>query len=347
MKIVEIISEDSIFETACKCFCGHKRKRVVSYFMHNWPDEVGKLSKELRDGTYKERKARIFTITEPKKREIMNIHFRDRVYQRALSNKALYEQTTKAFINDNFACQTEKGTDAARDRFKEFLQRHYRQNGNSGYVLKIDIKGYYPNMNHEFAEEMLKKYLEKDAYDATIKILRGMPGKIGYNPGSQIIQIIGIAALDKIDHFVKEVLRVKYYIRYMDDMILIHKSKEFLLESLEKIKGKLHLQKMQENQKKTKIFDLAKPVKFLGFVYHLTKTGKVYVLADPKKIKHEKKKITRMINLVRTGKLRKYDVDRHFKAYKASVRYGNSHKLLQRLNTWYCAQWEDFENGNH
>ena len=158
---------------------------------------------------------------------------------------------------------------------------------------------------------------------------------------------IGIAALDKIDHFVKEVLRVKYYIRYMDDMILIHKSKEFLLESLEKIKGKLHLQKMQENQKKTKIFDLAKPVKFLGFVYHLTKTGKVYVLADPKKIKHEKKKITRMINLVRTGKLRKYDVDRHFKAYKASVRYGNSHKLLQRLNTWYCAQWEDFENGNH
>lgn len=68
---------------------------------------------------------------------------------------------------------------------------------------------------------------------------------------------------------------------------------------------------------------------------------KVVILADPQKIKHERKKVLRMVALVDKGKLTKHDVDVHWKAWKASVRYGNSHNLIYKLNRWYESLWEE------
>ncbi len=336
-----IIGIEALFESMNTCAKGVKWKGTVAYWRHHWTDEVPKLSRQLHDGTYKERRAKFFTITEPKRREIMSIHFRDRIYQRSLNDTAIYPQVVRSFIHDNFACQKGKGTNAARDRLKEFMQRFFRKYGTDGWVLKIDIKGYYPNMDHKFAEEMLAKYLDDETYQMAKNVLTRLPGEVGYNPGSQIVQIVGITALDKIDHFIKERLGVKLYIRYMDDFLLIHHDKAFLEECLEKIKEQLGIQKMEINERKTFIQSVTKPVTYLGFVYRLTPTGKVVILARPEKIKHEKKKVRRMIGLVKKGKMTKHDVDVHFKAFKASVRYGNSHKLIYELNRWYESLWEE------
>lgn len=343
MDIENIISVDALYNSMVKCSQGVKWKGTVAYYRHHWPDELEKLSAQLHDGTYKERKAKFFTITEPKRREIMSIHFRDRIYQRSLNDVAIYPQTSKSFIADNFACQKGKGTDAARDRLKEFLHRYYRKHGAEGYALKIDIKGYYPNMKHDFAESMLRGYLDDETYQLAQKVLAHLPGEVGYNPGSQIVQIVGITALDKIDHYIKERLRVKYYIRYMDDFILIHNDKDFLEQCLNKIEEKLKEQGMEINVTKTYIQKVSEPISYLGFVYRLAKSGKVVILADPKKIKHERKKILRMRKLVDQGKLTKHDVDMHFKAYKTGVRYGNSHNLINRLNKWYTSLWEGMD----
>lgn len=323
-----------------KCARGVRWKGTVSYYCHHWPDEIEKLSQQLHDGTYRERKAKFFIITEPKRREIMSIHFRDRIYQRSLNDTAIYPQVIQCFIADNFACQKGKGTKAARDRLKECLHLFERKHGTHGYVLKIDIKGYYPNMSHEYAEKMLKNYLDPETYEMAISVLARLPGEVGYNPGSQIVQIVGITALDCIDHFIKEELRVEYYIRYMDDFILIHHDKVFLEECLTKIKEKLKEIEMETNAKKTFLQKISDPILYLGFVYRITDTGKIIILADPKKIKHERKKIKRMVALVAKGKLTKREVDTHFKAYKASVRYGNSHTLICRLNRWYESLWK-------
>lgn len=344
MNIENIISEDALYESQRKCSKGVKWKGTVSFYRHHWPDEIGKLSRQLRDGTYKERKPKYFTITEPKKREIMSIHFRDRIYQRSLNDIAIYPQTSRSYIHDNFACQKGKGTMAARDRLKEFLQRYYRKHGTEGYVLQIDIKGYYPNMRHDFAEGMLKSYLDCETYELAKKVLAHLPGKIGYNPGSQIVQIVGITALDKIDHYIKERLYIQYYARYMDDFILLHKDKGYLKYCLSEIERMLKQQGMELNVEKTEIRSITYPIQYLGFVYRITRTGKVVILAAPEKIKHERKKILRMKALVECGILVKRDVDKHFKAFKSSVRYGNSHNLICRLNRWYEGLWKGAEN---
>lgn len=337
----EIIGIDALFESMNKCAKGVKWKGTVAYYRHHWPDELAKLNRQLENGTYKERRARFFEINEPKHREIMSIHFRDRIYQRSLNDVAIYPEVSRSFIADNFACQKGKGTIAARDRLKDFLQQFYRKHGTDGYVLKIDIKGYYPNMLHEYAESMLKKYLDDETYQMAQKVLHHLPGDVGYNPGSQIVQIVGITALDKIDHHIKERLRVKFYIRYMDDFLLIHHDKAFLEHCLREIVAKLKACGMAINEKKTYIAPVSKPILHLGFLYRLTGSGKVVILATPEKIKHERRKILRMVALVRKGKLTKHDVDVHFKAWKASIRYGNSIKLIQRLNEWYVSLWRD------
>ena len=331
----DVIGEDALYCSMEKCAKGVKWKGTVAYYRHNWTDEIKKLSNELVSGEYKERKPKYFTVTEPKRREIMSIHFRDRIYQRSLNDVAIYPQTSKRYIRDNYACQSGKGTQAARERLNELLHRFYREHGTGGYVLKIDIKGYYPNMSHKFVGEMLKGYLDADTYDMAMGVLDRLPGDIGYNPGSQIVQIVGITALDKLDHYIKERLGIKYYIRYMDDFILMHEDGSYLADCLREIEKILKSYGMSTNEKKTYIMGISKDILFLGFVYRLTKTGKVIILASPKKIKHERKKIARMLNLVKSGNLELWEVDKHFKAFKASVRYGNSSKLICRLNAWY------------
>lgn len=336
----DVIGVDALFESMNKCAKGVRWKGTVAYYRHHWTDEIDKLSQQLHDGTYKEKRAKFFTITEPKKREIMSIHFRDRIYQRSLNDVAIYPQVTESFIAENYACQKGKGTKPARDKLKEFLHQFYEEHRTDGYVLKIDIKGYYPNMNHEFAETMLKEYIDDETYRMAQPVLAHLPGDIGYNPGSQIVQIVGITALDRVDHYIKEVLKIKYYIRYMDDFLFIHNDKGYLEMCLESVKGLLKKQKMCVNEKKTHIKRVTDPIPHLGFIYYLKDTGKVVVIADPKKVKHERKKIVRMVNKVKKGEMTKHDVDKHFKSWKSSVRYGNTHKLICRLNRWYESLWE-------
>lgn len=334
MKKEKIIGFDALYNSMEKCKKNVSWKPSVAHFTHNWTSECRKLSNELMSGTYKERKTKYFTITDPKIREIMSISFRDRVYQRSLNDVALYPQTSVSYIPDNFACQKHKGTDKARRRLKEQLQSFYRKHGVNGYALQCDIHGFYGNINHRIAIQILNSYTDKETAEMADSILAGFPNDIGFNPGSQIVQIVGITFLDRLDHFIKERLRIKFYIRYMDDFILIHESKEYLIYCKEQIENKLLELELSFNPKKTRIYKVTDGILFLGFVNYLKPTGKVVIIANPKKIKHERKKLRRMANLVKQGKLSKSDFYLHFKDVKACLRYGNSYNLIHNLNQY-------------
>ena len=346
----DIYDEDVIYWKMKQAISGVRWKPSVGYFVHHYISEIDELSQMLRDGTYAPRKPRYFKITEPKPRTIMSVHIRDRIYLRALNDIAIYPQITKSLIPDNFACQKGKGTDPARKRLKEFLKANYRHHGCQGYRLQVDIHGYYPNMSKEHAKSVFRKRMTKETYPMAEQALGYHPGEIGFSPGDQTIQNVGIAALDDLDHFIKERLRIKYYIRYMDDFVLMHPNEEYLNYCLREIKKILAKQSMTINPIKTEIQPIANPIIFLGFKYRLTESGKVIIHADPRKIKHERKKLKRMVAHVMAGKpimkkkrtisLSKHDVDAHFRAYKATIRFGNSRKLIYNLNRYYNSLWK-------
>lgn len=154
-----------------------------------------------------------------------------------------------------------------------------------------------------------------------------------------MIQIAGITALDGLDHYIKEQLRVKYYLRYMDDSLIIHNDKEFLEDCLIKIKSKLKELGFTLHPKKTRIYKLNKEIKFLGFTHRLTNTGKIVMLVSTDTVKRERRKLVRMSHLVQKGYMKKSKVDECYTSWKAHAGKGNSYKLLKRMDDFYKNLW--------
>lgn len=342
MDMENIIGFDALYDSMHKCKKGVMWKGSVAHYVLNSMEETYKLNQQLESGTYKARQIAKFTITRPKKREIISVCFRDRVYQRSLNDNALYPVMTNSFIRDNWACQKGKGTDDARDRMKQFLQEMYRKHGTNFYGLQIDIHGYYPNMRHDKTNELLREKLDEAIYRMAVSVLDGQyAGEVGYNPGSQMVQIVGISALDKHDHKIKEQLEVEKFGRYMDDSLLLHQDEKYLGYCREEIRKALAEIGMEFNPKKTKVFDVKDGFTFLGFRYHLTDTGKVIMLIDAKNVKEERRKLRRMVRKARKGEITKAKVDESYNAWKKHAKKGNSFKFLQRMDKFYKELWRE------
>jgi len=331
----DIIGFEALWDSAMKCKRGVMWKDSAAAFCLDAVQNVSRLSDELEDGTYKERQHKYFTIKSPKEREIMSISFRDRVYQRSLNDVGIYPAMAKGFIYDNCACQKGKGADFARKRLKTHMQRFYRKHGSAGWVLKMDVRGYYPNMRHDVAKATFQRRLEPVIYERAATVLDSFPGETGFNPGSQIIQIAGISVLDPIDHCIKERLRAKYYIRYMDDMLVI--SHDFAeLEAIKAaVAGKLRLMGFELHPQKTRITALTEGVMFLGFRYRLTDTGKVIMTLDSDRVSAQRRKLRRMAGKVRNGTLTREKMAESYTCWRSHAAKGDSYALLKRMDNFF------------
>lgn len=335
-----VVGFDALYESMNKCRKGVIWKDSVASFVLNDLERVIKLSRDLEDGTYKAQKPITFTLMSPKRREISSIGFRDRVYQRSLNDNAVYPIMSKSFIYDNYACQKGKGTDAARNRLKEFLYKYYRKYGSRGYVAQFDIRGYYPNMSHAITDELFKEKLPVSVYLLVQRILNEQyVGDHGYNPGSQLVQIVGISVLDKFDHFVKEVLRAKYYLRYMDDFLIISCDREYLDACVAEIQKELQKLEFELNSDKTKISSLENGIDFLGFHYNLTDTGKVVLTVKSSNVKNERRKLRRLVSKSKKGFLPKEKVDESYASWRNHASKGNSYNLLKKMDEYYKSLW--------
>ena len=343
--ISDVIDFEPLYDSMLKCKKGVMWKDSVASYRLNAIERTINLSRELRTGQYKASPTVKFRITSPKPREIASITFRDRVYQRSLNDNVVYPIMSKSFIYDNFACQKGKGTDAARKRLKEFLRKYYREHGHQGYVAQFDIKGYYPNMDHEIAENIFKEKLPPEIFKMVERILHEQyEGAKGYNPGSQLIQIAGISVLDGYDHYAKEQLRAKYYIRYMDDFMIISHDKEYLRDCVEKTVKYIEGLKFEINRKKTKIYELSEGIEFLGFKYTITESGKILMFIKPENVKRQRRKLRRLVGKAKRGLIPKEKVDESYAAWRNHASKGNTYKLLKRMDSYYAGLWRE-ENG--
>lgn len=337
-----IISPEAMYDSAVKCKKGKLYKSQVAKFWLHGIEECWKLSNQLNDGTYKAGNTHIVHITRPKHREAVATQFRDRVYQRSLNDCALYPAMTKSFIYDNMACQQGKGTDLARSRIKELLHKAFLNYGYDFFILQCDIQGYYKHMRHEIVAASLERKLPTEILNRTMSILGTQyEGDVGYNPGSQMVQIAGISFLDRFDHFVKEMLHRKEYLRYMDDFLIIGKTEAELRRVLDEIQKYLHFIGLSTHPKKTRIFHQKSRMKVLGFSFYVTRTGKVIMQVDPKNIKDRRKNIYRCSRLVKAGKMTWAKADELFTAWLAHAAKGDNPRAIERIKKYYLQCMEE------
>lgn len=237
----------------------------------------------------------------------------------------------RRLIYDNAATRSGKGTDFARNRLKHFYYDYFNKHkSNKGYVLKCDIHHFFERIDHN----VLKEILNKDIEDKSIlKLLYKIIDSYYYEPnkglpiGNQTSQLFAIRYLDYMDRIIKEKFQIKYYIRYMDDFILLHESKEYLVQVLNNISNVLKDKFKLELNKKTRIYKLSESVEFLGFTYKLEENQKILMRINSKKRKRFLKNIKSKINLYKK-------LESTFISYREHVSkgYNNSFKLrIDRL----------------
>ena len=335
---------DALYGSMMKCKKGVMWKASVASYRLNAIERTISLMESLNNGTYKPKAPMRFKVTHPKPREIASVSFRDRVYQRSLNDNVVYPKMTESFIYDNYACQKGKGTDFARNRLIEFLRSYYRKYGNKGYVYQFDIQGYYPNMSHEVCENAFNKKLDNDIFKQVQSILHNQYNRdIGYDAGSQLIQIAGISVLNGLDHLCKEQLHAHFFGRYMDDFLIVSSNKKYLLFCAERIEKYLEYLHFNLNEKKSHCYNLSEGIEYLGFTFRLTNTGKVLMLIKSENVKAERKKLYRLVKQSKLGKLPKSKVQQSYEAWRNHASKGNNFKCIQRMDAYLKSLWNKEE----
>lgn len=198
------------------------KKGYVKNFEANLEQELYQLQKELRAGTYRPGPLKSFIVRDPKTRKISASHFRDRVVHHAICNviEPIYEPR---FIHDTFANRIGKGTSGILKRYDMFK----RKVGKNGYVLKADIRKYFDTVDHEVLLGILRRRIKDDQLLGLVKLIlenhkTKTPGK-GMPLGNLTSQFFANIYLAELDNFVKHELRAKYYLRYVDDFVIVGK----------------------------------------------------------------------------------------------------------------------------
>ena len=254
------------------------------------------LQNDILSGNYKVSPTTNFYLNERGKiRHIEAPAFRDRIVQKTLMKSVLTPSLTPYIIYDNYASIKMRGTTFARKRFEIMLKKYYAQNKLDGYMLMIDIKKYFDNIDHEVLKQIIAPKLIKEPQEIIdlIHYIIDSSSKTekGLNLGSEAPQILAIYYLNPIDHFVKVVKGIKYYGRYMDDIFIIGKDKKELKALLTEIVEKLSELKLEINQKKTHIVKLSHGFTYLQVKCNILPSGKILKRPSHGKIVRERRRL--------------------------------------------------------
>ena len=304
-----IVDYDIVLNTYYNIRGNIRNKKKVIRFEILLNSNINYLVDNINNNTYKLSKYNIFIIHEKKYRVILSNNIFDKIYNHLVSNLIL-SKLDKYLINSNTASRVNKGINYSRYLLLKYL---IKVKENDFYILKFDIKKYFFNIDHVILLNLLSKYLNKNELLIIKNILDStnleyINTKINYfnnkynldlprysfnkglSIGSVCSQMLAVFYLNEFDHFIKEKLNCKYYIRYMDDGIIIDNDKERLKKVFNVLKELIKKYKLEFNNK-TRIYNSTYGFNFLGINYYVINKRIIKRIS-----KRNKKKIIKKIN---------------------------------------------------
>lgn len=244
----------------------HKtRRRDVILFSMDLETNISKMLIELKDGSYKMGKYREFVIYEPKERIIKSLPYRDRIVHQWYVEEFVKPYIVPKFICDSYACIKDKGTHKSKDKVIKYMRRKRRENPDY-YVLKCDIKKFFYSIDKHILYEIMKKHIsDKKILELTYKLIYDDGADVGIPIGNYTSQFFANIYLNELDKYVKETLRYKYYVRYMDDFILLIDSKEEAREVFKKLEKFVNEKLNLEFNDKSRYYPNKMGVNFCGY----------------------------------------------------------------------------------
>jgi RNA-directed DNA polymerase len=273
-----VVSFENLLLAYRKARRGKGRSPDVARFALDLEKELLSLQRELQDGSYWPGAYRLFRIYERKPRIIAAAPFRDRVVHHALMN--LIEPTLdRSFIHDSYACRHGKGVHAAVERYQIWARRN-------AYALKMDVAKYFPSIDHDILKEKLRRRIkDKQALALLDRIIDTSPAvkqapsyfpcddlltplerRRGIPIGNLTSQLLANLYLDDLDHYVKQQLKVKAYLRYVDDMVVLDDDKGRLAEVRAAVRDRLAAERLLLHPRKAHISPTSDGLNLLGYL---------------------------------------------------------------------------------
>ncbi len=310
-KYDDIISLDNLLLAWAGFLRGKRNTPDVQEFELRLMDHIISLHHNLKTKTYLHSGYHAFNISDPKPRNIHKASVRDRLIHHALY-RSLYWHFNKKFIYDSYSCRLGKGTHKALNRFRYFSRKASRNNTKTLWILKCDIKKFFASIDQEILLHILSKHLtDPDTLNLLKTVIHSFPH--GLPLGNLTSQLLVNVYMNEFDQYIKHQLKVKYYIRYADDFVLMSTDKQYLEQLLSQIKDFLQA-KLKLTLHPNKIFlkTLASGVDFLGWVHFV----------DHRVLRTVTKR--RMM-----GRLKEGSSEEAKQSYLGMLKHGNGYKLQQ------------------
>ncbi len=274
----QLVSFENLLSGYRRARRGKGRSPAVAAFALNLETELLKLQRELEAGDYRPGRYRLFRIYERKPRVIAAAPFRDRVVHHAIMN-LIEPPLDRTFIFDSYACRLGKGTHAAVARYQAWARRY-------AYVLKI--AQYFPSIDHDILKDKLRRRIKDNRTLALLdRIIDGSPLSempLVYFPGDDLFtplerragipignltsQFFANLYLDDLDHYIKEVLGIRAYLRYVDDMVILSDDKAWLSEIRAAVRERLAAERLRLHPRKAHVSQVADGLNLLGYLVY-------------------------------------------------------------------------------
>ena len=295
--------EQLLYQLHLSYFQARKNKRNTNNqlrFEIQQEENLFQLAKNIYERKYIPKSCIAFIINKPVMREIFAADFCDRVVHHLLY-RCIYDIIDRKLINDTYSCRVGKGTLYGINRAKGFILSCSNNYSKESYIMKLDAQAYFMNMQHQIIYDkvvaMLPEHkhsflgiskqtvvylLEQTIFNAVkencrikgshddwndlpnSKSLFHYPKNKGLPIGNLTSQVFGNVYLNDFDHYVKRMLKVKYYGRYVDDMIFVHEDKNYLTQIIPKLQNELNKVGIEIHTKKIVLENANKGVMFLG-----------------------------------------------------------------------------------
>lgn len=343
-----------------------ENKAKLLRFEYNYVSNIVYIKNILKDRMYTPGKYNIFIIKEPKLRLIMSQNIIDKIINHLVSEYLLVKVFDQSLIDSNIATRKNKGTDYGikllkkyirkinndefyvlkfdiskyfynldHDILKNIISKRIKDKDAINLLYKIIDSTDYSYINkriNDLKNREIEKILNSNNQDKErlINEIKSIPeykkGK-GLPIGNMSSQFLAILYLNELDHYIKEELKIKGYIRYMDDGILIHQDKEYLKKCLNDIERILDKYKLKLNNK-TKIYSSKEGFEFLGYRY-IIKNKRLILKIKSQTKRRFKRKMKTLYKLEEQGKITKKDIMHVEASYRGHLHYGNTKKLIK------------------
>lgn len=304
---------------------GKRHKKELILFEMDLETNLVRLINDIKNKTYVVGNYREFKVYEPKERIIKSLPYRDRIVHQWYVEEFIKPFFYKRFIADTFACLDNRGTHKAVVTVQKYM-RTMKRKYSTYYVLKCDIKKYFYSIDKGILMDILSCNIKDKELINFTKVLLDDGVDEGIPIGNYTSQYFANIYLNELDHYVKEVLRVRYYVRYMDDFIFLLKDKEEALKILKCVSKFLQEHLKLSLNSKSSFFKNSKGINFCG--YRIFET---HILLRKRFKKKTIKNVKLWKKLKNENKLNYKKFLLSFNSFKGHASHANSYNYIKRL----------------